>query len=185
MTQAKSAGACAQNRPKNAAQPWFVAQTKPNGFATAQANLARQGFKTFMPMQGRTTRHARKEHHVWRPLFPGYIFISFDPTATQWRVINSTFGVQTLVSANRIEPQRVPAAMIQALLQGCDPKGRILPPLKLGAGDKVRILRGPFQDVLAEVQAATEQARVRLLFDLMGRAVVAECLREDLEVLHA
>ncbi len=168
-----------------AQQPWFVAQLKPNGFATAKANLQRQGYEAFMPMQTRTVRHARKESRVRRPLFPGYIFISFDPLRTQWRAINNTFGVVALVVAHANTPQRVPQELMRALMAGCDPKGNILPQPIFHAGDKVRVVSGPFQNALGEVAQTSEGERVRLLFDLMGRAVVADCAGAELELLHA
>ena len=39
---------------------WYLAQIKANGFDRAVANLARQGFLTFSPMQNKTVRHARQ-----------------------------------------------------------------------------------------------------------------------------
>ena len=36
---------------KSESGAWYVAQLKPNGFDRAVANLTRQGFQTFMPMQ--------------------------------------------------------------------------------------------------------------------------------------
>jgi len=166
-------------------QPWFVAQLKPNGFATAKANLQRQGYETFMPMQVRTVRHARKESRVLRPLFTGYIFVSFDPLVTQWRAINNTFGVVTLVTGRANTPQRAPEGLMIALMEGCDPEGNILPLPCFHAGDKVRLVSGPFRDALAEVTQASSGERVRLLFDLMGRAVVADCAGSEVELLRA
>jgi len=166
-------------------QPWFVAQIKPNGFATASSNLQRQGFETFMPMQARTVRHARKESHVLRPLFPGYIFVSFDPLVTQWRAINNTVGVVNLLTGRANAPQRAPKEMMVALMNGCDAKGNILQQKCFHAGDKVRLVGGPFRDALAEVTKASGGERVRLLFDLMGRAVVADCAGSEVELLSA
>ena len=60
---------------------WYVAQVKPNGFASAEANLDRQGFETFMPLRRKTVRHARQMRDVLRPVFPGYLFIKFDLNA--------------------------------------------------------------------------------------------------------
>ncbi|MBL1436674.1 MAG: transcriptional activator RfaH [Rhodobacteraceae bacterium] len=163
---------------------WFVAQLKPNGFALAKSHLQRQGYETFMPMQTRTVRHARKERRVQRPLFAGYIFISFNPLETQWRAINSTFGVVALVVARRNTPQQVPDGLMRALMARCDPKGNILPLPVFNPGDKVRVISGPFRDAMAEVEQASEGERVRLLFELMGRAVVADCAGSELELLH-
>lgn len=168
-----------------AAFPWFVAQLKPGGFEAAKLNLSRQGFKTFMPMQMRTVRHAREERRVSRPIFPGYIFVSFDPDVTQWRIINNTVGVANLITQGPAKPQRVPAGLMTALLAGCDKTGAILPPTEFAEGAKVRVTSGPFKDVLAEVEKTSKGARVRLLFDLMGRSVTADCAGEELELLDA
>ena len=56
-------------------QKWYVAQIKPNGFDRAVANLARQGFLTFSPMQKKTVRHARQLKNLLQPVFPGYLFV--------------------------------------------------------------------------------------------------------------
>ena len=56
---------------------WYLAQIKANGFDRAVANLARQGFLTFSPMQNKTVRHARQLKNVLRPIFPGYLFVQF------------------------------------------------------------------------------------------------------------
>lgn len=168
-----------------AKRAWFVAQLKPRGFDTAKAHLERQGFLSFMPLQPRTIRHARKETAVLRPLFPGYIFVSFDPAVTQWRVINHTSGVATLLTTRANVPQPVPEGLMLALLKGCDRADRLLPPPVFSAGEPVRIVSGPFQNALAEVEQTSEGERVKLLLELMGRAVVAECAGEQLERLRA
>lgn len=167
----------------HAPHAWFVAQLKPNGFALASAHLQRQGYEVFMPMQTRTVRHARKESRVRRPLFTGYIFISFDPLRTEWRAINSTFGVVALVVSRPNTPQQVPEGLMRALMARCDPNGNVLPQPVFRSGDKVRVVSGPFQNAMAEVEQASEGDRVRLLFDLMGRAVVADCAGSELELL--
>ena len=164
---------------------WFAAQLKPNGYAKAKHNLARQGYETFMPLVERVVSHARTKKRVMRPLFPGYIFITFDPEQTQWRSINNTFGVSSLIMARTNSPARVPDSLMTTLLAGCDVSGHILPPEKLNAGDKVRIISGAFEGTFAEVQRASEGERVRLLLDIMGRSVAANCAQNELEILRA
>jgi len=164
---------------------WFVAQIKPNGYPKAKFNLERQGYKTFMPLIERVVSHARTKKRVMRPLFPGYIFITFDPERTQWRSINNTYGVSNLIMTRINTPARVPNNLMTALLTSCDVSGHILPPEKFNAGDKVRIIGGAFEGTLAEVQHASEGARVRLLLDIMGRSVSADCAGGELEILSA
>ena len=165
--------------------PWFVAHLKPNGYAKAKFNLGRQSYKTFMPLVERIVSHARKKRRVMRPLFPGYIFISFDPERTQWRSINNTFGVSNLIMARSNTPACVPDSLMTALRAGCDVNGHILPPEQLNAGDKVRIISGALNGTIAEVQHASEGERVRLLLDIMGRSVSTDCAQNELEILSA
>lgn len=138
-----------------------------------------------MPLVERSVRHARVERQVLRPLFPGYIFISFDPDVTQWRVINNTYGVLNLIMAGANSPATVPETLMGSLLTTCDASGKILPPTAFSTGDKVRIVRGAFQDVLAKVQCAPDGERVQLLLDIMGRSVSISCSGRELEILSA
>jgi transcriptional antiterminator RfaH len=164
---------------------WFVAQLKPNSYAKAKLNLEQQGFVTFMPLVERVVSHARTKKRVMRALFPGYIFLTFDRDSTQWRKINNTFGVTSLIMARANTPACVPANLMDALLSGCDESGHILPPETFQVGDLVRVVSGAFQGTLAEVQRASDGERVRLLLDIMGRSVATECSGRELEILSA
>ena len=166
--------------PESETRGWFVAQLKPNGFARARVNLQRQGFRTFMPMR---EQEAPRRATVLRPLFPGYIFVNFDADTTQWRVINNTFGVARLVMTRSDEPQAAPVPLMAALMARCGKNDVVMPPAMLDPGDKVRVIGGPFRDLVAEVERMTEQDRVSLLLNLMGRATRAELSIGQLEVL--
>ena len=78
---------------------WFLLQYKPNSHRLALRNLHRQGFETFLPMQDVTQRHSTKFVQQRRPLFPGYMFVSFALDTAPWRKINSTVGVARLVAS--------------------------------------------------------------------------------------
>lgn len=149
--------------------PWYVAQTKPNGCAVAERNLARQGFRYFSPSEERTCRHARKFYTSVRPLFPGYIFVSFDPATARWRAINGTHGITRLVSFQRDEPAQVPLALISGMMMRCDSRGRLLPPRLLGAGDMVKVTGGPFADFIGTVESFAPDRRIWVLLDMMKR----------------
>src|SRR5262245_51476055 len=61
-----SDGACVDG------ERWYVAYTQPHREARAQAHLVFQGFRTFLPHNRKTVRHARKLRTVSSPLFPRY-----------------------------------------------------------------------------------------------------------------
>ena len=148
---------------------WYVAQIKANGFDRAVANLARQGFLTFSPMQNKTVRHARQLRNVLRPIFPGYLFVQFGAERSDWRKINSTFGVSRLVSFAKSVPAPVPDALIAGLQARCDAQNILLPIRDIEIGEKVRLLSGAFADFVGEVEDMVGQDNVRVLLDIMGQ----------------
>jgi len=147
---------------------WFLAQLKPNAQAIALRNLARQGFSTFLPQQTVTRRQAGRFVEALRPLFPGYLFVHFDPATAPWRKINATSGVSRLVSFDA-RPRPVPQALIRELRARCDDLGRLQPTPDLQTGTSVEVLSGPFADFVAEVETIAPDQRVWVLLDLMGQ----------------
>ena len=101
---------------------WFLAQLKPNSAAIAERNLKRQGFRTFLPLQEQTRQRYGRFVTVLQPLFPGYIFVAFDPSKGGWRAINATLGNTRLVSFGK-DPAPVPLDLISQLMLRCDRSG--------------------------------------------------------------
>ena len=164
-----------------AAAKWYVAQLKPNGFAKAVANLDKQGFETFMPLRRKTVRHARQMREVLRPVFPGYLFIRFGAERSDWRKINSTFGVSRLISFEKALPSPVPDALMAGLRARCD-TAHVLQPLDdLQTGEKVKMLAGAFAEFVGEIETFVANDCIRLLFDFMGQTTRVDVPREDVE----
>lgn len=146
---------------------WYVAETLPAREEIAIQNLRRQQFISFYPRFRKLRRHARRQGTVLSPLFPGYVFIRFDPDRQPWHSINGTFGIRRLVSATNARPQPIPEAVIQHILARCqDDIARLLDSPE--PGQSVRIIAGPFADKLALIEKLDGKGRVRLLLDLLG-----------------
>lgn len=148
---------------------WYVAQLKRNGFEQAVVNLGRQNFETFMPMQKNTVRHARQLKNVLRPVFPGYLFVRFGTNRSDWRKINSTFGVSRLVSFDKSAPTPVPDKLIAGLRARCDGGDILLPMRNVEIGEKVRLLSGAFAEFVGEVEDMVGQNNVRVLLNILGQ----------------
>lgn len=146
---------------------WFLAQLKPNSANIAEKNLNRQGFEIFLPFEEETKQRGGKFVTAVRPLFPGYIFVSFDATNGPWRAVNSTSGITRLVSFG-VTPAPVPLDLVSKLMLRCDTSGKLLPPKLLKPGDRVRVKRGPFADLVAEIETIAPDQRVWVLLDIMG-----------------
>ena len=148
---------------------WHLVQFKPNSHRLALANLQRQGFETFLPLQEITRRKASCFTVDLRPLFPGYMFVGVELNATPWLTINSTIGISRLVSfANNYKP--LPLNLISSLMFRCDEGGKLLPSKTLNAGDSVEVLTGPFANFVATVEKIDTQQRVLVLMEFMGQS---------------
>jgi len=149
---------------------WFVARVHPHRESTAQLNLRRLGFRSFAPRLRRTVRHARKLRSVLAPLFPGYIFLILDLSRDQWRCVNCTFGVASLIMGVE-QPIPVPQGIVETLVAATESSGTVR--LDLEIGQKVRILSGPFAETLCRLVHLDDRGRIRVFLEFMGGEVSA------------
>ena len=157
---------------------WYAVYTQPRRELRARQQLAAQNFLVFLPLYRKTVRHARKLQTVNAPFFPRYLFAALDLGRDQWRSINGTFGVTSLITDGEV-PRPVPYGVVESLAQASD--GELVQPGKeLKVGDPVRILSGPFADLLGELVRVDGASRVRVLLQLLGGVVPASIDRRDL-----
>ena len=160
-------------------QRWFVVQSQPRQEGRAIANLHQQGYRTFCPRVRKTVRHARRMHVVLAPLFPAYFFVPLDRSRDRWRSINGTRGVIRIVS-NGDGPAPVPRGIVEALQARLKADGSVDWSLSLEVGQSVRILDGPFSDLVGKLEHMAPAGRVRVLLGLLGRPVSVSLRQESL-----
>lgn len=147
---------------------WFLAQAKPGADHVAKRNLERQGFATFQPMEQRLVARKGMPTVQARPLFPGYIFVSYPGEAAPWSLVNSTYGVARLVRFGD-RPTPVPAQVMTELRDACDHADTIFLGTHLGPGDAVEVTLGPATTFLGEVERLSPNQRALVLLDFMGK----------------
>lgn len=151
---------------------WHVVQVHGNAEAKAQMHLARQGFGTYLPRYLKRRRHARRTETVPAPLYPSYLFVTFNPLIHRWRSIRSTVGVTRLVCNGD-----VPAVIDDAIIDGLKCRENAQGFIQLerrpqfAAGDKVRVRDGVFSDCLGLFDGMGDRERVAILLELLGRKV--------------
>jgi transcription elongation factor/antiterminator RfaH len=159
---------------------WFVVRALARQETKAEINLARQGFRSFLPRMPKTVRHARKLRHVLSPLFPGYLFVILDLDKDRWRAVNNTFGVASMIMALE-RPQPVPDGVVERLIERTDPGGFVRSDRDLHEGQAVRLLSGPFANAIGCLDRLDANGRVKVLLDIMGGKVPAYVDRSALE----
>jgi len=126
---------------------------------------------------------ARSVFTARKPLFPGYLFVDVPPDAGRWRSLNSTYGVARMVSLDARAPTEVPRGLVEEIQARCDDDGCLVTPDILHAGDRVRVVEGPFARMIAQIEAVDDNARIFVLLDLMGQKVRTEVKARSVERL--
>lgn len=127
----------------------------------------RQEFGCFLPMETATSVKSGRFVSKQSPLFPGYVFCSFNLLDHRWPQINATLGVKRLIYSGNA-PAKVPTDLVTEIRARCDIDGCLLPAEDWKKGDKVKVTLGPFTDFPAEILQVEANKRVWVLLEIMG-----------------
>jgi len=154
-----------------ATSAWFLVRSKPRQEAVALANLARQGFESYLPLFAAEKLVRRKSTVVQEPMFARYLFVRLDTTGQgqSWSPIRSTVGVSELVCFGS-RPARVDNALI-ATLREREIAQQASPTTLFAHGDSVRITEGAFAGLEAIYQMNDAEGRAMVLLDLLSKPV--------------
>lgn len=153
---------------------WFAAHTLAKSEEKAAQHLIRQGFGVYFPRYMKRRCHARKIDYIAAPLFPRYIFVAMDIAKARWRAISSTVGISHLI-CNGNKPIAIPEDIIDSIRAKENESGyvRVAESTPFREGQAVGIMSGPFQDLTGVFQAMSDNERVMVLLDILGRHVRA------------
>lgn len=140
---------------------WYVVKTKPRQENRALLNLRNQNFDVILPLI--------KTSINCEPLFPSYIFVSFDIKENIWSKINNSYGVSKLLSLNGI-PKQLDNNFIYHLKQIIDESGFVKRSLfQIRTNMNVQINDGPFKGFFANVIKKVSKERVKLMINFFQR----------------
>jgi transcriptional antiterminator RfaH len=149
---------------------WYLIHSKPLAETTAQANLERQGYTTYLPRLVQVVRRQQRWTESVVPLFPRYLFLHLDAGLQSLRPVHSTVGVCNIVRFGA--RCAVVREEVIAELRGCADPLSGLHRLKMAArfsrGTRVRITAGPFCGINGIFERADGAERVTILLNLLG-----------------
>ncbi len=151
---------------------WYVINTHAQAERKAAWHLANQGFHAYLPQYMKRRRHARRVDMVKAPLFPRYLFVELDLERDQWRAITSTIGVSHMICGGE-RPLAVPAGVIDDIRAREDETGfvPVAREARFRKGEKLRIMEGALIDHVGLFECPSDQDRVVLMLNLLGRQV--------------
>ncbi|TIM24039.1 MAG: transcription antiterminator NusG [Mesorhizobium sp.] len=153
-------------RPATGAARWYAASVFPGKEDVAERHLRLQGFHPFIPRCEKTIRHARRVETRPAAYFPGYMFIALD-ALQRWRSVNGTFGVRSLIMQGE-RPLPVPSGLVERFIALTGKDGLLDFSGGLTAGASVRILSGPFAEMIGRLDRLDPAGRARVLVAIMN-----------------
>jgi len=149
-------------------QHWYVAETLSGKEALGLFHVRRQNFVAYCPSIRKWIRRGRKQFQADRPMFPGYIFVRFDPLWAPWHSLNGTIGVKRLIGFNDRAPRPMPEDAMRLLFQRCSSLSPISAQAYFSPGQETRLVGGAFADQIATIESVDSQGRVRILLEILG-----------------
>lgn len=155
---------------------WHVLYVKPRCEKKMAAYCEAHRIDCELPVREETKIYQRRKVTVYKPIFPGYVFLRF-PLELKLNVLKSNLVVRILAVENQERFQKELQQILQAL--AIDPT--LDASAAFQAGRRVLIKRGPFQGVEGVVQVVKGKTKVVLNVDIIGRAIAVEVGMELLE----
>ena len=164
---------------------WYTLHTKPKSEYQVAQVLQQRGIQTYVPQI--EVVDARSKKRKKNPFFPCYIFSNIDLTTVSISQVQWTPGLRNFVNFGQ-HPIPVPDDVINLIRRKLDKLatdgGWSNHPFK--PGDTVRIIDGPFCNMLAVFDGmTTPNERVQVLLDILGHASRVQVNVTDLEAVPA
>ncbi|MEI6859013.1 MAG: transcription/translation regulatory transformer protein RfaH [Shewanella sp.] len=163
---------------------WYLLYCKPRGEARAIHNLALQAIETYLPTIGQLKRVKGQVTVKRIPLFPGYLFIYFDPQITSVARIHSTRGVGRIVGCKelmttvddsiihsiKMHEHKLLSELLPELKNAAvNPENLATADVKFTQGGKIRFTEGPFVELEGIFEEKNGDKRCHVLFEIMGQ----------------
>ena len=159
---------------------WFALNVKSRHEKTVAQLLSLKGFETFLPLYARHHQYARRARKFDLPLFPGYLFCRFNPTACLF--IAMTPGVLRIVGSGRF-PIPVDCREIEMIQQAIDARVSMVPHPYWRAGQTGRITSGALAGIEGLVVSNRHPMRLVLSVSLLQRSVLLEIEPDRVELM--
>lgn len=159
--------------------PWHAVQVLTNHEKRVTQHLSCRSLEHYLPVYSERSRWTDRTVTLERPLFPGYVFVRFEPRE-RLRVL-STPGVLHLLG--RGSADLIPCEEIERIQAALAHGYRLQPHPDISKGMRVRLKTGIFADVEGRVTEIRQNCRVVLALSGVDQCFSMETRMEDLEII--
>ncbi len=152
---------------------WFALGIAPRHEKFAGRILCNKGYETLLPAYRRCHQYSGRSRSFELPLFPGYLFCRFDPSARL--PVLTTPGVLRILGAGKV-PVPVADDEILSIRRAMEARVAMRPhPYEHErCGQRGRISSGPLAGIEGLVVTTKSQLRMVLSVELLQRSVLLE-----------
>ena len=157
-----------------ASPAWHALWTRSHCEQLVHDQLVAKGFDLFLPMIDRWSRRGGLRHLIRVPMFPGYVFLNGVVDKASYFEVVKARGLVRVLGERWDRLATVPDGELGVIRRIVDARVPALPYAYLREGQRVRITRGPLED-MEGILVRTKPNRGLLVvsIDLLQRSVAA------------
>lgn len=151
---------------------WFLLRCKPKQDKEAKQQVENQKFSVYQPLVTRQYKNRNKIGERVESLFPGYLFVRFNPHENHWQPLRYTRGVLGFVHYGNNLPPIVPLFKMDEIRAfEARMTGQVVQLYQYQAGAVVRVTETAYHDQTAIFQYYDGAGCVHLLLEFMQQLV--------------
>lgn len=141
-------------------------------------------YRVVVPEQKEIEVKDGKEKEKIKKMFPGYILVEMVMTDEAWFVVRNTPGVTGFIGSSGKGAKPFPLTPMEVdKILGSMGMSRLEIGTSLNIGDQVKVISGPFANMLGTVKAIDiENQKVEVTLDLFGQETVVELGLTEIEI---
>ena len=157
-----------------ASPAWHALWTRSHCEQLVHDQLTAKGFDLFLPMIDRWSRRGGLRHLIRIPMFPGYVFLNGVVDKASYVEVVKARGLVRVLGERWNRLATVPDGELEVIRRIVGARVPALPYAYLREGQRVRIIRGPLED-MEGILVRTKPNRGLLVvsIDLLQRSVAA------------
>lgn len=176
---------------KTAQKRWYIVHTYSGHENKVKVNLEKRveymnmGEKIFrveVPQKTITQVKGGKKQEREEKIFPGYVLVEMIMDDDSWYVVRHTAGVTKFVGSAK-KPIAAKDSEIKKIIHRTQTQAQKIQ-LDVKAGDKVRIISGPFSDFVGDItEVYPDKSKLRANVSIFGRETPVELEYKQIQKL--
>ncbi len=160
---------------------WFAVYTRSRCEKKVALLLSKRGIVNYCPLNKKYRQWSDRKKCIFEPLFPSYVFVFIEESELVMVKCLSDFIINPVFWLGR--PAKIKESEIQAIREFIEEFGSVkLIKQKVNVSDKVRIIRGPFNNYEASV-SGFKNNMISVVLPSLGYMMLSEINHADVELV--